>query len=793
MINTLRSSFIVAYLLTTCSVLSAQDLNFTGNDFATWTYPRGLMTVQPEGIAVKQFGRTFNAVANADEFRPRSIGDYGQRFARTPSNAATAFFAGDQDTMTWWQPNEEDPVEKWWIEIDLGRAVLAEKLRVIFPDNEEGKPFGFFSVYVSPGIPVFGGTAKRIVYNRLGRPINNNTSSVVEFDLKTTGLLPATGEYLSDGEEVNFDIVRFIRFEAAGKTPSAALAEIEVYGIGFNLSTRVQTELRVENNLPHWGGRTWTSKDRDCNGCGKGSGSEELIDQDLGWRGWNIEGSDKGNWRKSGVWSVIDFGSVFRVDRIVWMPIVSGKGPFLYGFQRDKQGTWGNIEFLSSDGTPSNSSDPVVEGPYFYELLSAVDNSQRRYLFDFQFNPRPLRLLMWRVLKPEQHLRAVQLFVFHSEGYPAQIELESDDIFLGGARSIRFVEWDADLPPGTRIEVETQTGNGFDTILRYFLANGKEVTKDAYDAAKSRNRGDIVEERVRDDTWSSWSQPQRFSGQEFLSPSPRQWLRTRVRLISDDSTVFPTLRSLRFAANSPVITAGLTGRIAPREAPIDSLQTFNYTIRPIAFGRSDAGFNRVLIDLPTGSIDAEFVEARVGGSPVDASATLRSDSLIVQLPPPVVRADSVEVVFRARVTKSPTEFNTEVVNSDQEENVQGVVPAEYGAIQVFVPDAVAGTSLIRNIRDGGWITPNGDGTNDSYQLGFTVVKTNIDPRVNVFTLSGEHVTSLTDQRQNGSRSHYEWDGAQAGTVVPPGVYVVRIEVDADALDERVYRLVRVAY
>ena len=69
----------------------------------------------------------------------------------------------------------------------------------------------------------------------------------------------------------------------------------------------------------------------------------------------------------------------------------------------------------------------------------------------------------------------------------------------------------------------------------------------------------------------------------------------------------------------------------------------------------------------------------------------------------------------------------------------------------------------------------------------------IDPRVDVFTLSGEHVVSLTDQRQNGSRSHYEWNGAQAGTVVPPGVYVVRIEVDADALDERVHRLVRVAY
>ena len=137
MTNTLQSSFILAYLLTTCSVLSAQDLNFTGNDFASWSYPRGLVNVGQEGIAVKRFEKSFNAVANANEFSSSIIGDYGQRFARSPSNAATAALVGDQDTATWWQPNEEDPVEKWWIEIDLGRAVVAEKMRVIFPDNEE--------------------------------------------------------------------------------------------------------------------------------------------------------------------------------------------------------------------------------------------------------------------------------------------------------------------------------------------------------------------------------------------------------------------------------------------------------------------------------------------------------------------------------------------------------------------------------------------------------------------------------------------------------------------------------
>ena len=369
--------------------------------------------------------------------------------------------------------------------------------------------------------------------------------------------------------------MRFVRFEAAGATPDAALAEIEVDGIGFNLSSMVQIEDRAE----HWGGRTWTSKHRDCEGCGKGSGAEAIIDQDVGFRGWNIEASDKSNWRDSGVWSVVDFGNVFRVDRFIWMPIVASRGPFLYGFQRGKQGSWPSFDFFASDGTPSNSSDPVVEGPFHYELLSSVDNSGR-YLFDFQFEPRALRLLLWRVTRPQQFHRAVQLFVFHSEGYPVQVELESADIFLGGARSMRFVEWDADLPPGTRIEVETQTGNGFQNLKRYFLANGKEVTKQAYESAKSRNRGDIVEEQVRDDTWSAYSQPHRFSGQAFLSPSPRQWLQARVRLISDDPAVFPTLRSLTFVANAPVITAGLTGRIFPSEAAMGHIADVSLHPRP---------------------------------------------------------------------------------------------------------------------------------------------------------------------------------------------------------------------
>lgn len=782
----------VAASLVVQARVSAQDLVFTAAEFDSWSHPKGLVNILPQGIQVKRFGKAFNAVANAREFSSKAIGDYGLRFVRAPSNQQGADLVADQDPSTWWQPDADDPVQQWWIELDLGRAVVASKVRIIFPDEEGAKPFNFFSVYVSPGIPVFGGSTKRIVYSRLGKPINNNTSRVVEFDLKTTNIPPATGENFEPSEEVDFDIVRFIRFEAAGITASAALAEIEVDGIGFNLASMVATEGRIEDGKSHWGGRTWTSKDRDCDGCGKGSGAEALIDQDLGFRGWDIESSDKGNWRDSGVWSVVDFGNVFRVDRMLWMPIVSNNGPFLYGFQRDKQGSWGNFEFLVSDGTLSNNADPVVEGSFDYELLSSVEN-EGRYLFDFQFAPRPLRLVLWRVISPAQFQRAVQLFVFHSEGYPAQVQLESADISLGGARSIRAITWDADLPPGTRIEIDTQTGNGFETVNRYYLTNGKEVTKEAYESAKSRNRGDIVEERVRDDTWSSWSQPHRFSGQAFQSPSPRQWLRARVRLISEDPEVMPTLRALRFVANSPVVSAGLLGRISPREAAVDSLQEFRYTIVPEAFSNADAGFDRVLITLPPGSTDAEFSSATVRGNPVAATASLNADSLWVQLPPPVVRRDSVEITFKARISNSPTTFNTFVLNSEQEENAQGVVPAEFGADLVYVPGAVDGFSLVRKIEHTEVFTPNADGANDRYELSFTVVKTDKKPRVHIYTLSGQHVAELANQSLQGNRSRYIWDGRSAGTTVPPGVYIMRIEVDTDALDERVHRLVHVAY
>ena len=348
--------------------------------------------------------------------------------------------------------------------------------------------------------------------------------------------------------------------------------------MGFNVATRIATEHRLEEGLEVWGGKARTSDTRedeiraDGGRNGKAANPESLISSDLAGRYWGIESEDQPDWRSSGAWWILDMDSIFRIDRVLWLPVVAGTSPLHYGYSRDRQCNWKLVDLLYSDGTPDVEANPFVEGPYKYHTLSSIDNSctsSKQSFFDFAFPPTPMRFLMWRRMSDEQTCKALQMWVFHAAGYPQRVEFESEDMDLGGARSIAAVEWDADIPSGTIVEIETQTGKGFTSVTRYYDAANREVTKEKWELLKSRQRGPIVEENVRDASWSSWSEPHRVSGERFLSPTPRQWLRVRVRLLSQSADEFPSLRNLSFLITEPVINAGIDGSILPREAGLD--------------------------------------------------------------------------------------------------------------------------------------------------------------------------------------------------------------------------------
>lgn len=789
-----------------CTASGATDtLTFGVDELAAWRHPKGLVDVTQDGVVVRRFGTQFNAVANADSFESRAIGVFGRRKIRTPHRQDTADRVADQAYDTWWQPVTDEIPERSWIEIDLGRAVVADRIRLVFPDTSGARPFRFFSVFTSPGAEAFGSDG-RIVYSRL-RPVTDNDQRVVDFDLISIDRSDNSAPFLVSSDTLNFDFVRFIRFESTDARPDAALAEIEVRAVGFNLASRVEFEDRVAKGQQVWGGRTWTSDARNCSGCGRGSGADALIDGDLARRRWAIETSATGDWRNLGIWSVVDLGSVFRVNRLVWLPLVYNVSRLTYGGERDRGCNWLDLDFLTSDGQPSNQADPEVEGPFRYQLLSSLDNGPlpRRSLYDFQFPARDTRLILWRLSKDRGRdaderptaaitCRALQLFIFHSEGYPVQVELESEDVALAEAFSIRRVEWDADIPIGTRIEVFTRTGDSFDEVTRYHLTNGREVTKTAYDAARSRNRGEIVVEQIYDRTWSDWT-VHRFSGESFRSPTPRRWLKVRTRLISEDPERMPLLRSISFVMDTPVITGGLVGSIQPREAALDSLTQFLFRIQPLNVASSDPGFDQVLIEMPPGSEDVELHRATVGGVQVMATSELKDGALAIRLPPPVVKRDSVMIAFAARLAHTPSVFQTSVAHSSDVANTQNVRATRAGADIVHVPSVTATERLLHGVEYNQIMTPNGDGISDELSVSFLVVKTTVPTvRVRVLDLAGRAIADLTSTGAASHRMQFAWDGSNtSGQRVPPGIYLIRIQVHADARQETATRLVHVVY
>ena len=69
------------------------------------------------------------------------------------SNREQASMVIDGDLDTYWESDLDQPLDDWWIDIDLGRTVIAKRIVVRFADT--GDPFLKFRVLVSDGRVTF--------------------------------------------------------------------------------------------------------------------------------------------------------------------------------------------------------------------------------------------------------------------------------------------------------------------------------------------------------------------------------------------------------------------------------------------------------------------------------------------------------------------------------------------------------------------------------------------------------------------------------------------------------------
>jgi len=729
-------------------------------DWEQWTYPQGTVVLGEDGsVGLRWIRKNINAVADAEQFQHESKDAKGLVWGgvrKAGSNLVAGEWAIDGDVNTWWQPSPEDDLDDWWIDVDLGRPVLATKVRIIFPDTVGARPFRNFAVYTNNGRRA---SAKRDIFRftRIGGATEPNTERVIEYDLQTIELGAATGDHLVTSDTLDFAAVHHVRFVAEAKQPDAALAEIEVEALGDNI--------------------TYGTQERGGWIVGGAAGNvAAVIDSDVN-TGWVLQTSEGREWEIGGYWFEWDLGATFWVDRLV-------------SFDFTYYMPWA-FAVLTSDGQPAAGlTAERIRSNFDYEHLTRVENviSPRQRNFDLQFPPRKIRYLFYHhdLLVPDVRLYySIYEYMLLGQGYMAEVEMMSDFLELGGTKSIRRLEWDADLPPETKVEIRSQTGDTFEIERKYYHKNGTEISEGQWDKLPSSQKLPVEEIQLPGADWSGWSQAYAYPEEAFLSPSPRRYVRLQVTLSTDDPQVAPVLRSISLYYDDPLISGGIFGRILPRQVALDSLLTFSYMLWP-TFRSGDQGFDRVNIQVP---FAAEDVSLRIGGEPVEPAAVkMVGDSLRVDFPRRV-REDSVEVRFRTRVVANATEFNAWVSDSPQGRQ-QGVRSVEPRALAVYVPSVPTGSALIRNVEILPKVmTPNGDGVNDVAEIRFVVVKVENEPTVEVYTLAGTRVRSL----ERGDEA-YEWDGRDgSGVLVPPGVYICRVGLEADVGEQTAYQMINVAY
>ena len=380
------------------------------------------------------------------------------------------------------------------------------------------------------------------------------------------------------------------------------------------------------------------------------------------------------------------------------------------------------------------------------------------------------------------------------------------------------IEWEADTPPGTSVQIQTRTGNEVSEAYRYYDSGGVEVSEGKYAKLGFFKKGRIDTLQVAGSDWSNWSAPYARSGDPIASPSPRQYLTLRARLTTTDPMHAARLHSIRLNFNPPVakqlqgeLDIGIFERLgAPQEVSL--------FVKP-TFASQDLGFDEILVRTPP-DMSLEFGVLRLGSlaqwesGQVEELADVqvmetRSDSLWLRLDRLVKRGgrvDLVEVRFTTALFSPGAVLQAALGNSSLANSWQQVDPADVTELAQS-----QGLQILASVQDNKVlgdlgiqpevVTPNGDGVNDALTIDFTVRRLSGTRPVNVriYDLGGRLVRRLDTQKPLVAGKYVlDWAADdEQGQLVPPGIYILRIDVDADSdRDVRqtgVQRLLHVAY
>ncbi len=549
--------------------------------------------------------------------------------SRVGSNPDSAANILDGIEATCWEPDSDDPIERWWIEVDLGRTVPVDSLVLKFADEGRGDPFRQFRVLTSLHqepvtqnarqlqLQVVGGTDKPNTARTFSVPLQDNleaapgwtgrmveTIRIVVTDTKGsrhTEISEAEWAALDDGDRG--DVLYFVKDSQGveepiekdeyNRLPAARqgrrdyyrserphLADIEVWGFGDNISPNL---LEGGGNfsllLPSVLNPPPLAFDGDFS---------TYYDHEIAIPGY-----------PAGILTV-DLGATF------WLDVVRVSAVDIIGLPcKDFDG----YIHRSSDGSRD------VTGGFNLEPLSPLErteNSVNNYkqFMDVYDPPRQVRFLEMKISTIEDldALRntsaCIAEYGLFSRGYVAEAVLTSDLIEIPSGSTPARISWVGDTPPGTDLEIRTRTGDILGKEIRYYNKNtGHEIDLATWNRL-------LNSWRTSDTTfvptvgWSAWSRNYEHPGVPVTSPGGRKFLQLQVKLKSQAREAAASIRSIDLGLTE-LVGEDLLAELWPTHVAVagrvDTFEVFiqtHFVERPV--GSRSEGFDEMQLVMPSG-------------------------------------------------------------------------------------------------------------------------------------------------------------------------------------------------
>ncbi|MEE3259594.1 MAG: gliding motility-associated C-terminal domain-containing protein [Candidatus Latescibacterota bacterium] len=746
---------------------SAEQIRYdTARQWRAWSLPLGVVELAAPGVV-----RPVEIRKNIDPLRNAAAFDGGIRAAG--SNPQTASRAIDGDPLTGWSPDSDDDPADWWIEIDLGRAVAARRVSLVFLDT--APPFALFDLFLSTGEPAIDVVANPIegtLIYRVKERFKENDRYRVAIEL----------------DPVRDPMLQFLRIEALTHIPGAELVGVEVEAIGDNIALDL---------LAKGGGLELIV---DIDGFGNAASFANVLP--LADGRFSLWSENRRINRSVNVISrmTLDLGAVFWVDLVrIVADFLSRPGQFRFNFD--------TYEVLTSDGSLAPNGTRIWQKQFAGKATQA---NRRLGIANHHFasiKTRYVRIewVFWDaacaaacvgcgIVPPCQFWGGTRELQVFGAGFPSRVVLDSPLIDLGGDQQVQTIRWGGDAPLGTQVEVQSRTGNELQLEITYRDKNGKEVTERKYDKLIPSFKGRIDTAFSAGGDWSPWSKKYLVPGDAFQSPSPRRYMELEVALASEQPASGAALDWLEIEFDDPLAQEVL-GEIFPVEVQPGERTEFAYFIRPRQV--VGTGFDRLVVEA---SASVEFAGVFVGGEVLAAEAESTEAGFAVTLAEPIRRSELVELRFAGTVFVDATRFDAFIADSSADALARQRVDAgdanaevESSTTAVRLP---VGQRLLANVSMGPRVfSPNGDGINDALWVEFDLVNVLVPRRVGlrIYDLTGRLVWVGEEAGQAGSRA-LVWDGCGAGGVrVVPGIYVAELRIDGDEGSQARWRVISVVY